>query len=209
MPRTYRRLRFTMCLLRSRYANALLVCVCTLLTLDFLHLSWTSARQQQQPPAVLRGPAASRPPPIAERVFIASTHWNNEAILRSHWNAAVLELVRHIGPQNAFVSVCESGSWDDSKGALRQLDAALGQLGAPRAIVLDDTTHADEIAKTPAATGWIDTPRGRKELRRIPYLSAVRNRSLKPLEELAAKGIVFDKILFLNDVVFTVRCCCL
>ena len=54
-------------------------------------------------------------------------------------------------------------------------------------------------------SGWIDTPRVRKELRRIPYLSRLRNWTLEPLQELAQQGEKFDKVLFLNDVVFTVR----
>jgi hypothetical protein len=60
------------------------------------------------------------------------------------------------------------------------------------------------MAATPGE-GWVKTPKGDMELRRIPYLSRTRNMSLKPLEELAKQGIIFDKILFLNDVVFTVR----
>ena len=140
-----------------------------------------------------------------QKIFLASTHWNNEAILRSHWSAAVLRLSQHVGTENIFVSVVESGSWDDSKGALRELDVELGKLGVQRSIVLNDTTHADEISRPPAAQDWIMTPRGKLELRRIPYLSHIRNLSLKPLEELAARGYVFDKVLFLNDVVFSVR----
>jgi hypothetical protein len=62
----------------------------------------------------------------------------------------------------------------------------------------------DEISQVPGPSGWIDTPRGKRELRRIPYLSKLRNISLKPLADLALKGIKFDRILFLNDVVFTV-----
>lgn len=139
-----------------------------------------------------------------QKIFIASTHWNNEIILREHWNNAVLDLVRFFGSENVFVSVYESGSWDDSKGALRLLDKELEKLGAPRTIVLDDTTHTDEIEKSPAPSGWIDTPRGKRELRRIPYLSRLRNLSLEPLGTLLQSGIVFDKVLFLNDVVFTV-----
>lgn len=139
-----------------------------------------------------------------QKIFISSTHWNNEAILRSHWNAAVLDLVKSLGAENVYISVYESGSWDDSKGALRLLDTALDSLGARHTIILDETTHADEIAKSPAQSGWLQTPRGKMELRRIPYLSGLRNLSLKPLEELEESGTTFDKILFLNDVVFTV-----
>jgi hypothetical protein len=139
-----------------------------------------------------------------QRIFIATTHWNNEAVLRSHWNEAIEALVLSLGPENVYVSIYESGSWDNTKGALRVLDQNLGALGVGRTIILNETTHVDEIAQPPASSGWIDTPRGKKELRRIPYLSALRNLSLRPLEELAVKGLRFDKILFLNDVVFTV-----
>ena len=137
-------------------------------------------------------------------MFIASTHWNNEASLRGFWNQAVLDLVEHLGPDNVYISIYESGSWDDSKNALRQLDHDLERLGVQRTIVLKDTTHADEISKPPSEEGWIDTPRGMKELRRIPYLAHLRNLSLKPLMEMALNGVKYDKVLFLNDVAFTV-----
>jgi Cryptococcal mannosyltransferase 1 len=151
-----------------------------------------------------------------QRIFISSTHWNNEAILRSHWNPALVQLVKSLGPENVYVSIIESGSWDGTKSALHDLDDALGQLGVKRSISMSETTHADEILKVPKdkgnegeekeeEDGWIDTSRGRKELRRIPFLSRQRNDSLKPLAALEKKfRMKFDKILFLNDVVFTV-----
>lgn len=142
--------------------------------------------------------------PDGQKIFIASIHWNNEKILRSHWVSGVLGLVDHFGKDNVYVSVQESGSWDNSKGALRKLDQSLEQAGVRRRIILDETTHEDEIKKTPAESGWIQTSRGAKELRRVPYLSKLRNLLLKPLQELAEAGERFDKILFLNDVVFTV-----
>ncbi|OKL58986.1 hypothetical protein UA08_05765 [Talaromyces atroroseus] len=157
-----------------------------------------------------------------QRIFISSTHWNNEAILRSHWNTALVQLVKSLGPENVFVSIIESGSWDGTKNALHDLDDALGQMGVKRSISMSETTHSDEIAKVPKdkgkrdgegeedeeeeeeEDGWIYTSRGRKELRRIPFLSKQRNDSLKPLVALESKfGMRFDKILFLNDVVFT------
>jgi hypothetical protein len=142
--------------------------------------------------------------PDGQKIFIASIHWNNEKILRSHWVPGVLGLVDHFGKDNVYVSVQESGSWDDSKGALRELDQSLEQAGVRRRIILDETTHEDEIKKLPAENGWIQTSRGAKELRRVPYLARLRNLVLKPLQELAEAGEHFDKILFLNDVVFTV-----
>jgi hypothetical protein len=139
-----------------------------------------------------------------QKIFVASIHWNNAPILRSHWVPAVLNLVEHFGKDNVYVSVQESGSWDDSKDALRELDKGLERLGARRRILLDETTHDDEIAKTPAESGWVRTPRGKTELRRVPYLAKLRNLVLEPLQELAEEGERFDRILFLNDVVFTV-----
>lgn len=146
----------------------------------------------------------NRSTPRNERIFIASTHWNSEAVLRSHWNAAVVALARALGPENVYVSVYESGSWDDTKSALRELDAALDELNVRRSIVLSEVSHQDEISQPPAPTGWIDTPRGRRELRRIPFLSRQRNASLQPLVDLDREGEQFDRVLFLNDVVFTV-----
>jgi len=83
-------------------------------------------------------------------------------------------------------------------------------LGVERRVILEETTHADEISRTPRVgeEGWVVTPRGRKELRRIPFLAKARNRVLEPLVELQAEGGrngSFDRLLFLNDVIFTVR----
>ncbi|KAJ9654725.1 hypothetical protein H2198_006243 [Neophaeococcomyces mojaviensis] len=144
-------------------------------------------------------PAGLSLPDRKPRIFIASTHWNNEPILRNHGNGAVIQLVHYFAPENTFVSVYESGSWDDSKQALRELEKELEWYN----VVLEETTHEEEVSKPPEQTGWLDTPRGRKELRRIPYLSRLRNLSLEPLQSLAKEGIMFDTILFLNDVIFT------
>ena len=138
-----------------------------------------------------------------EKIYIASIHWTNEAILRSHWIKAVIELAKDIGPDNVFISIQESGSLDDSKGALRMLDLELEAAGIPKRIILDPTTHLDEISKSPAETGWIWTSREKLELRRIPYLARLRNLVMEPLYEMQREGQKFDKILFLNDVVFT------
>jgi len=140
-----------------------------------------------------------------EKIFIAGIHWNNEKILREYWIPALIALTQEIGPDNVFVSVYESGSWDGSKPALQRLDDVLANDGIPRRIILDNTTHVDEISGEPGAIGWIKTPGGKSELRRIPYLARLRNIAMQPLYELESTGVVFDKVLFLNDVVFEVR----
>ena len=180
---------------RSRILRAAFLLLAVLSLVDLLSLLSTGVDKETD--------GKSAPDVRNQKVFIASIHWNNGRILRSHWNRAVLDLVEYFGVHNVYISIYESGSWDDSKDALKALDNDLEDLGVKRTVTLDGTTHADELQK-PIAAGWIDTPRGKKELRRIPYLSKLRNLSLQPLNELAAHGTKFDKVLFLNDVVFKV-----
>ena len=160
------------------------------------------------PPFTRVSPTSSHGSP-KERLFIASMHWNNEWIIRTHWSAAILNLVRHYGAENVYISIQESGSWDNTKGALLDLDRELHQFGVERAIVLNETTHQDEIDRIhgPDEEGWIWTSRGKKELRRIPYLAGIRNKIMEKFHELAERPEGkrhFDKILWLNDVIFTV-----
>jgi len=142
------------------------------------------------------------------RVFIASLHWNSADILRSDWNKGVLGLVDALGPENVFVSVYESGSWDDSKEALRELDKELDKTGVGKRIAMDDVTHEELMKSTPDKEGWITVRSGelagKMAPRRIPYLSRLRNLTLQPLLDLAKNGTTFDYVLFLGDVVFEV-----
>ncbi|KAI5300196.1 hypothetical protein KEM55_008890 [Ascosphaera atra] len=146
--------------------------------------------------------------PGIKTVYISATHWNSAPILQSHWSAAVLDLIRHLGPENVYLSIYESGSWDDTKAQLRLLEGQLEEIGVGKTIVLDETTHLDIInqPEPPAdakAEGWVQTPRGKREVRRIPYLAQVRNKSLDPLARMTAEGRKFDRIIFLNDVIFS------
>ncbi|KAL1608179.1 hypothetical protein SLS60_003118 [Paraconiothyrium brasiliense] len=180
--------------LRKVVARISLVLFVLFNTLDILHV-------QQR---LARGSASLNSyKPGSERIFIASIFWNNEAILRSSLSAALVALAEHLGPKNVFISIHESGSWDETKDALRELDEALERIGVERKITTSNVTHLDEISVAPQGEGWVDTPQGQKELRRIPYLAKQRNIGLQPLEELAQRGIRFDKVLFVNDVVFS------
>jgi len=139
-----------------------------------------------------------------QKIFIVGVHWHNEEILRHNWIPALIALTKEMGPQNVFVSVYGSASPDDTTGALQLLDQLLEESGIPRRVVLDNTTHLDEISKSPSIHGWVETPRAKTELRRIPYLAGLRNLAMQPLYELENSSMAFDKILFLNDVVFQV-----
>jgi hypothetical protein len=144
-----------------------------------------------------------------QKIFIASIHRNSERILRSHWNQAVVNLTKHLGINNVFVAVHESGSQDNTKGALRDLDFELKELGVHSSIELNQTLDQQvaEIMTRPETVedGWIATPRGKIELRRIPYLARLRNTVMEKLYAEAALGRTYDIVLWLNDVVFNVR----
>jgi hypothetical protein len=162
--------------------------------------------------------ALSRPPsrrvtpdsvaPNEQKIFIASIHRNSERILRTHWNEAIVNLSKHLGVENVFVSIHESGSHDNTKGALWDLDIELEQLGVHRSIELDKTLDEQvaEIMTRPETVeeGWIATPRGKIELRRIPYLAKLRNKVMEKLDTEAKLGRTYNIVLWLNDVVFTV-----
>ncbi|KAH6632296.1 glycosyltransferase family 69 protein [Chaetomium tenue] len=192
---TFRPPRFRLPKARSAFLKLfLLFLVWTVIEAHISHYRIARTERQAKAKGVLTAPT---------RVYIASLHWNNEKILRSEWNKGVVELVKTFGADNVFVSVYESGSWDDSKGALRELDQELEKLGVPRKIILDDETHKDLINGPQQEEGWITVPDGKRMPRRIPYLSKLRNLSLQPLRELAMNGTMFDHVLFLGDVVFS------
>lgn len=104
------------------------------------------------------------------RVFIAR-------IFRSRWCGVVVQLNKELGPENVLY---ESGSWDSTTEIIQELDQRLEKLGVARSIILDETTHMDEISKPPTGEGWIETKSGKKELRRIPYLAGLRDIVLEP-----------------------------
>lgn len=139
-------------------------------------------------------------------VYIASVQWNSEEILQSGWLSVLLELVVALQAVNinVYVSIYEGGSRDGTKKVLSQLTDSLRQLNINNSIELDPESREDSIDKASSGPdGWLQTPHG-KELRRIVYLSAVRNRALEPLLKLNKAGAKFDKILYLNDIVYSV-----
>ncbi|KAH6911508.1 cryptococcal mannosyltransferase 1-domain-containing protein [Coprinopsis sp. MPI-PUGE-AT-0042] len=142
------------------------------------------------------------------RVFIAATHWHSEKILEQHWIPAVLSIILLLGRENVFVSIGASPGRDNTFEILRRFDKQLEEMGVGRKIVFGQKTHAQLVSQTPEEgdeSGWIITPAGTKELRRIPYLAKQRNEVLEPLLDarVANSTSTFDRILWLNDVVFT------
>ena len=137
-----------------------------------------------------------------KNVFIASILWNSETTLQ-HWIPELLELVHklHASGTKVYVSIYESGSWDGTKAILLELDSSLLELKVNRTIILDTETHNDSITKGSWENGWLNTQYG-QELRRIVYLSKLRNKVLEPLPGLTSNGVFFDRLVYLNDVIF-------
>ena len=139
-------------------------------------------------------------------VYISSVQFNSEDILRAHWVPSLLQLVKELQAANitTYVSIYENHSLDGTKSVLSDLALTLKNLSVDHTIYLDTETRATVIEQTISSqSGWLKTRYG-KEMRRIVYLAGVRNRALEPLQALKKKGVQFDKILFLNDVIYTV-----
>ena len=161
----------------------------------YVAVSRDAARETEQRYRIFAAPG---------KVFITGIFWNNEGVLRESIVPALLELSSYLGEGNVFISLHESGSGDGTKVVLRELDAELEKRGVERRISLSNTTHEDVLSAADKAANWITPPgSSHKEFRRIPFLARERNVALEPLSELAGSGRTFDKVLFINDVVFS------
>jgi hypothetical protein len=95
----------------KRLPRSLALRFLVVLVLIWDSLQTISLYQHQQ---AVRG--APPPPRNTKRIYIAAQHWNSAHVLRSHWNAALSTLVQELGTDNVFVSIYESGSYDDTEG---------------------------------------------------------------------------------------------
>ncbi|KAF9166717.1 capsular associated protein [Actinomortierella ambigua] len=86
-----------------------------------------------------------------------------------------------------FISIVENGSpgTDQTKPMLGLLEGALSQLGVPFSIQTDNAPRTSRASHD-----------------RIIRLAHYRNEALVPLRRMAEDGQTFDRIVFMNDVVF-------
>ena len=149
-------------------------------------------------------------PAKGQKIFICAQFWTNAYVIHTRWGEALLNLIDGLGADNVYLSIYESGSLDNTKEILAYLDSKLAEKNIARTVTLDPETHEDVINAGPyddkgdPRPGWVLPPSGSegKEIRRIPYLAKTRNLSIQPLIEEKRKGRTYDKVLFLNDVVF-------
>lgn len=185
---------------RRSFYRVIILAFVILFTLDIFRIAFPGHDGHRE---TLSLSATSNRPSI----FIASIHWNNEEIIRSHWSKALLDFISKYGAENVYVSILEGGSWDGTKGALRELDIQLRDAGVERNVELQDVSHEAMIKQGPGpeGSGWIQTSREKKEFRRIPYLAGLRNTVMEHMKEVGKREENprrFDRVLWLNDVVF-------
>ena len=128
--------------------------------------------------------------PTNQKVFIAASLYDAGGRLADGaWSRNVLDLIDLLGPDNTFLSIYENDSGQVGRHALGNMEE--------RVPCVHELTSEDHLGlgELPQVT----LPDGSKRVKRITYLAEVRNRALKPLD---TSGISYDKILYLNDVVF-------
>lgn len=137
----------------------------------------------------LFNPSYTNPPPFAipqdERVFIAANIVDAD-LIQGAWGKAIGDLVDLIGPERTYVSVF-GGPTEALQEFQKELPCNFSIVSeALQPIDLNTIPHVRLAA-------------GEDRIKRIAYLAEVRNRALLPLDDL---NVQFDKILFLNDVIF-------
>ncbi|EEH22537.1 hypothetical protein PABG_04748 [Paracoccidioides brasiliensis Pb03] len=129
--------------------------------------------------------------PRNEKVFVAASLYDRDGELaRGRWGENVLQLIRLLGNDNVFLSIYENDSGPEGETALNELE---GRVECKKSIVYEE--HMDRTSLP-----HIRLVDGSERIKRVAYLAEVRNRALLPLND-PANGR-FDKLLYLNDIVF-------
>ena len=141
--------------------------------------------------SVLGSKNPGRGNPRNESVYVAASIFDKGgSLVNGAWGNALLNLVDLLGSQNVFLSIYENDAGEQAEEALMGFR---GRVPCANKIVYERHLSPDSIAR-------VVLPDGSKRTKRIAYLAAVRNRALQPLD--TPLKINYDKLLFLNDVVF-------
>jgi Cryptococcal mannosyltransferase 1 len=137
--------------------------------------------------------------------------FNCESILSAYWIPALLGLIDQLGRSRTFVSILENGSPDGTRELIMELQNMLNERGVPNSFQFEEpfrdgfTFQSDGLlTRLLGGEGteetWIMTTNGWYP-RRINYLAELRNMVMEPLY---ASSKQYDKVLFINDVIFSV-----
>lgn len=125
-----------------------------------------------------------------EKVYIAASIFDKGGKLANGpWAENVLGLIDLLGPENTFLSIYVNDAGPEAKEALEILEK---RVPCGHALVFEEHLGLDQVPH-------VTLPDGSDRVKRIDYLAEVRNRALRPLDTLVTR---FDKLLYLNDVVF-------
>ncbi|KAI9780441.1 MAG: hypothetical protein M1839_006715 [Geoglossum umbratile] len=140
--------------------------------------------------AVSGSSESGRGNPRGEKVFIAA-NIIDEDLIRGAWGQAVLGLIDVLGEKNVYLSIFENDSGAGTREALVELSRKV----PCNSSIVSEHLPMDEIPS-------VILPSGRKRVKRVAYLAEVRNRALRPLNKNSLVATKFDKLLFINDVIF-------
>lgn len=128
--------------------------------------------------------------PNQQKVFIASSLYDPKGELAGgRWAQSVLQLIHLLGPENSYLSIYENDSGEPGRQALDQLRDATT---CNHTLIYEDHLAPEDLPR-------VTLVGGERRVKRIAYLSEVRNKALQPLETLEQ---AYDKVLYLNDVYF-------
>lgn len=128
--------------------------------------------------------------PRQEKVFIAASLFDPAGtLIAGPWADNVLQLIHLIGPENVYLSMYVNDAGFEAQHALAQLDQ---RTTCKHSLVLERNLKLDGLPVVKVANGTI-------MVKRITYLAEVRNKALQPLD---TEEVMYDKVLYLNDVFF-------
>ena len=136
-------------------------------------------------------------------VYIASIRADTTFVDPVAWANDVKRLVSRIGINRTFVSVQDKSCDKASIDSLWSLSDDLLRLDVKHSIVDHCASYRTDFDLTWAAQG-MPVPSAANMSRKIPQLAHLRNLALRPMIYLALQGVRFDRLLFLEDVYFTV-----
>ena len=129
--------------------------------------------------------------PENQKFFIAASIYDEGGyLLGGAWGEALLKLIDMLGNRNVFLSIYENTSGEAAQLAQFKFEK---RVQCRHDMVLEDSPAVEELP-------LIRLPDGSERTKRIAYLAEVRNRALSPLDQ--HPEIKFDKLLYLNDIVF-------
>lgn len=126
-----------------------------------------------------------------QKIFIATSIYDRGGRLAGGaWGQAILGLIDILGNENVFLSIYENDGGEEARDALKQFET---NVQCQHSLIFEDHLPLDNLSH-------VTLPDGSQRIKRITYLAEARNKALRPLADPSTK--TYDKLLFLNDVVF-------